>query len=169
MYTVSQEWLRVKKFLLSNDFYGILVMKATMAHRKENQMPAQRRTNSIATTPVNSPVNGPQNGSVNEPNNGDDDWDEVSAESQIVFDTRGDQFIGRFMGMDNLGSSNIYQAHFEGYGKDAGENYFTNAGYDLRKKLEKVPPKTLVRITYIDDKDTGQAQPMRVYKVDQKR
>jgi hypothetical protein len=93
--------------------------------------------------------------------NGDDGWSEVSAESQLVFDTIGDEWIGTFLGMEQVGSKGMWQAHFE----QDGDLYFTNTGYDLRKKLEKVPVKSLVKMRYDADQDTGQDKPMKVFKV----
>jgi hypothetical protein len=95
----------------------------------------------------------------------DDDWNNVDAESQIVFDTHGDEFIGRYVGMDAPTPKGIVQAHFE---KD-GTSYFVNAGHDLRQKLAKVPARSLVRIRYTDDLNTGQQTPMRVFDVAHKR
>lgn len=97
--------------------------------------------------------------------NTNDDWQEVTAESQLQFDTIGDEWTGRFTGMDQVGSKGMWQAHFDGIGNDAGETFFTNAGYDLRKKLEKVPVKSIVKMRYDADQNTGQDKPMKVFKV----
>jgi hypothetical protein len=90
----------------------------------------------------------------------EDGWTVVSAESQIVFENIGDEFIGTFMGMDRL-DSGVWQAHFT---KD-GEDFFTNAGYDLRRKLQKVPVKALTRMKFVDELDTGQETKMRIFDV----
>lgn len=97
--------------------------------------------------------------------NGGDEWEEVTAESQLVFDTIGDEWDGIYLGMDQVGSKGMYQAHFE---KD-GEGFFTIAGYDLRQKLQKVPAKAHVKLRYESDQDTGQSKPMKVFKVWSKR
>lgn len=91
----------------------------------------------------------------------DDEWQEVTEESQLVFDTIGDEWIGVYLGMEQVGAKKMWQAHFE---KD-GELFFTNAGYDLRKKLEKVPVKYTVKMRYESDQDTGQEKAMKVFKV----
>ena len=97
--------------------------------------------------------------------NDSDTWTEVTSESQLVFDTIGDEWVGRFTGLDQIGSRGMWQAHFDGIGENAGESYFTNAGYDLRKKLEKIPVKSIVKMRYDADQDTGQDKPMKVFKV----
>lgn len=97
--------------------------------------------------------------------NGDDGFTEVTGESQLVFDTIGDEWTGRFMGLDQIGSKGMWQAHFDGIGELAGESYFTNAGYDLRKKLEKIPAKYIVKLRYDSDLPTGQDKPMKVFRV----
>lgn len=94
----------------------------------------------------------------------DDDWsnaNSVATESQLLFDTIGDVFIGRFQGIDPPNANGIVQAHFT----NADGDFFTNAGRDLQQKLKKVPYGRFVRIEYTDNLNTGQATPMRVYDV----
>jgi hypothetical protein len=93
-----------------------------------------------------------------------DEWRDVETESQIVFDTIGDVFIGQYLGMDTTPDGKITQAHF----KNADGEYFTNAGWDLRKKLANVPTKATVRMEWESELDTGKETPMRVYKVQYK-
>jgi hypothetical protein len=85
-------------------------------------------------------------------------------EIKIVFDTIGDSFTGTYLGsrtMDNQDGSYI-QYRFE---KD-NEIYFVNANYNLRQGFKTVRAGSKVRITYTDDLDTGQASPMRCFKVE---
>lgn len=88
-------------------------------------------------------------------------------ETKIVFDTIGDNFTGIYLGMrDQSNSDGSYkQARFEAV-DGSGEVYFTNANYSLRDGLKTVRNGSKVRITYTDDLDTGQASPMRVFKVE---
>lgn len=97
----------------------------------------------------------------------DDGWTQVAEETQLKFTADGDVFTGRFNGLDMAG--NIPQAHFTGTRDYAGEEYFTNAGRDLVRKLEKVPHGAEVRITRTGTLDTGQPTPMMVFKVDYRR
>lgn len=94
--------------------------------------------------------------------------DQEQEETKIVFDTIGDQFIGKFLGTRTIEPSDpserpYVQARFEG---TDGEVYFTNLGYSLRKGLRDVRAGHMVRVTYSDDLDTGQASPMKVFKVE---
>ena len=92
----------------------------------------------------------------------DSGWNDVDEEQQMVFDTVGDVFIGKYDSKDMAGK--IPQGHFS---NDAG-NYFSNLGHDLNRKLSKVPFGSLVRIELVDRMDTGQATPMNVFKVQYK-
>ena len=94
-----------------------------------------------------------------------DEWVEVSDESQIVFDTIGDEWIGQFLSMEQIGAKGMWQGHFQGTGENAAESYFCNLPFDLKKKLEKVPAKALVKIRYDSDLPTGKEKPMMVFKV----
>ena len=93
-----------------------------------------------------------------------DNWTTVQDEIQVKFDTDGDVFTGVLLSQELAGS--IPQAHFTGTGEYKGENYFTNMGRDLQRKLEKVPDNSEVRITRTGQLDTGQDTPMTLYKVD---
>jgi hypothetical protein len=101
-----------------------------------------------------------------------DEWAVVSEgssepEIKIVFDTIGDQFIGTYLGMREMDNDQgkYKQARFE---TDQGI-FFTNANYSMKDGLKSVRIGTVVRLTYKDDMDTGQSQPMRVFSVEAKR
>jgi hypothetical protein len=93
-----------------------------------------------------------------------DNWTTVQDEVQIKFDADGDVFTGV---LNEVGvNGTIPQAHFTGTRDYKGENYFTNMGRDLERKLTKVPVGSEVRITRTGTLDTGQETPMTTYKVD---
>lgn len=121
-------------------------------------MPASSKANTNNDTWTNTP---------------DDDWDEVSGETQVKFDTVGDAFTGYYEGMDPALPTGIVQAHFHGTRDFAGADYFINVGRDLQSKLKKIHirpgQKTEVRIELMDFMDTGQPSPMAVYKVQYKQ
>jgi hypothetical protein len=94
------------------------------------------------------------------PAQNDDGWEDVVTEGQIVFDTIGDTFTGVFVGWSET-DNNIAQAHF----KNAEGEFFTNCGWSLKQQLKTVRKGSEVKITYISDQDTGQASPMRVFRV----
>jgi hypothetical protein len=85
-------------------------------------------------------------------------------ETKMVFEVFGDQFTGIYLGMRNIPSADggYQQARFE---KD-GETFFTNANFSIRDGLKSVRNGAKVRLTYVNDLDTGQASPMRVYTVE---
>lgn len=89
---------------------------------------------------------------------------EIVPETKIVFDTIDDSFTGKYLGMREVPNSegNYKQARFD----DQGDIYFVNANHSLREGLKSVRIGSIVRITYVDDLDTGQAQPMRIFKVE---
>lgn len=96
-------------------------------------------------------------------------WTTVSEEgseeeNKIVFENVGDSFEGTFLGtrVQENADGNYTQARFQ-----AGEDvYFTNLGYSLRKGLQSVRVGSLVRITFTGEQDTGQASPMRIFRVE---
>jgi hypothetical protein len=101
----------------------------------------------------------------------EDEWNEVSGESQIKLENEGEGWIGTFDGMSNE-TSGMVQAHFlsakDLEGNEIGDCFIV-AGKDLQNKLRNVPAKTLVKCQWVDSMDTGQKLPMRVFKVWSKR
>lgn len=89
---------------------------------------------------------------------------EVTPETKIVFDTIDDSFTGKYLGMRDVPNpeGTYQQARFQ----DGEDIYFTNANHSLRDGLKNVRIGSIVRITYVDDLDTGQANTMRLYKVE---
>jgi hypothetical protein len=85
-------------------------------------------------------------------------------ENKIIFEVIGDSFTGTYLGMRKMENAdgNYQQARFE---KSDGI-YFVNVNYSLREGLKTVRTGSKTRITYVEDLDTGQASPMRVYTVE---
>ena len=94
----------------------------------------------------------------------DDGWEDVPAEVQVVFDTIGDVFTGRFEGWTESAGKGIPQAHFT---NDEGQ-FFVNCGWSLKQQLRDVKKGTLCRLTYMDSRDTGNASPMMIFRVQTK-
>lgn len=99
-----------------------------------------------------------------------DEWETIEREAptQVVFDTIGDEFIGRYIGSQNIelpdsDGDTFRQDTFEG---GDGEIYAINPGFQLREVLDRVQPGNWVRITYKKDVDTGQPSPMKSFQVD---
>lgn len=105
-----------------------------------------------------------------------EEWDTIErgAPIQVVFDTIGDEFVGMYLGNQEITipdpkpgeNESFRQDQFEG--KD-GELYAINPGYQLKQVLDRVPINAWVRITYKRDVDTGQPAPMRSFQVDVRR
>jgi hypothetical protein len=101
-----------------------------------------------------------------------DGWTQVSEdeveETKVAFDTVGDQFIGTYIGSRFVPSDDggYSQLRFRG---DDGTVYFTNANYSLKKGMEGVTSGTMCRLTYTEDKDVGQASPLRIFRVETRR
>jgi hypothetical protein len=100
-----------------------------------------------------------------------DEWQEVEAEVQIVVETEGDGWIGRYMGMDPRNANGIIQAHWTNVefltGEYLAKSAFANVTRDLENKLKKVPVKSLTRVQWVSSMDTGHesGNPMRVFRV----
>lgn len=100
-------------------------------------------------------------------------WTVVEEESpaQVVFDTFGDCFTAKYVGMevlpvdqDDPAGDTFTQLRFR-----AEDGYFAiNAGYKLLKAFAKVPEGSLTRITYVKDVDTsgGKLNPMKDFRVE---
>lgn len=93
--------------------------------------------------------------------NADGEWEDVETESQIIFDTFGDVFIGTMNGWSET-ENGIPQAHF----LNADGAFFTNCGWSLKDQLKKVQKGKMVRITYVSDQPIpGRDTPMKIFKV----
>lgn len=96
------------------------------------------------------------------------EWREVSeedvAEVKFTFDAVGDQFIGVYTGLRVIENENGKFTQFR-FTRD-GEHYFINAGWNLIQGMRQVREGQRVRITWISERDTGAATPMRVFRVD---
>lgn len=101
-------------------------------------------------------------------------WETAVPETgdQIVFDTIGDQFIGLYLGsrvvevLEKDGRTSAFKIlMFTG---TDGKPYQINAGWKLDSAFESaaVPDRSIVRITYVKDVDTGQNDPMKDYRVE---
>jgi hypothetical protein len=100
----------------------------------------------------------------------DDDagWETVSREREpeirITFDVIGDQFTGKYLGTRTIptDTGSYTQYRFQ----DGADFYFINPLASLRDAMSRVRAGRMVRITYVSDMDTGQASPMKIFKVD---
>jgi|SRR5215472_4355851 len=97
------------------------------------------------------------------------EWTTISEEQEdeekVSFDVLGDEFIGTYLGKRDQANDNgsYVQLRFRGTDELA---YFINANWSLTNAMKNVRPNMMVRVTYIGDKDTGQASPMRIFRVD---
>jgi hypothetical protein len=94
-----------------------------------------------------------------------DGWEDVISESQYVFESFGDEFIGKLLGWSESANAGIPQAHFE----NATGKYFVNCGWSLKQQLKAVKVGTECRIVYVSDHDTGKESPMMIFKVQTRR
>lgn len=93
----------------------------------------------------------------------DNEWTDVETEAQLSFNDIGEEFIGKFLGWSET-KTGIVQAHFE----NAEGAYFCNVGWSLKIQLKKVQVGSLVRLRYESDQDTGEASPMKIFRVQYK-
>lgn len=92
-------------------------------------------------------------------------WEDVITEVQFTFNSPGDVLVGTLIGWSESEGNKIPQARFDA---DFGK-CFINCGWSLKLQLKAVKVGTLCRITYVGLQDTGQASPMRIFKVQTKR
>jgi hypothetical protein len=96
-------------------------------------------------------------------------WDTVIQETgeQIIFDTVGDAFVGLFTGKREVevDGGTFTLLTFMGAG---GKRYQTNAGWKLENGFMDADIKRgdIVRVTYVQDVDTGQPSPMKDFRVE---
>jgi len=96
-------------------------------------------------------------------------WGDVSTpevdEVKFNFDVLGDQFTGIYLGQRTSQNErgSYLQYRFEG---EDGITYFINGNFNLTNSMKNVRINQLTRITWVDEKDTGQATPMRIFKVE---
>lgn len=88
----------------------------------------------------------------------------IEQDNKIILEEIGENFTGKYLGMRSVGSENgsYQQARWI----VENETYFMNANYSLREGLKGVRIGTITRITKADLMDTGQENPMVVYKVE---
>lgn len=95
-------------------------------------------------------------------------WDTVAQEAgtRIVFDTIGDSFIGRYNGYRTVETADGENFKVLTWTGTDGEPYETNAGYSLEQAFEDLAPGVITRVTYVKDVPTGQASPMKSFRVE---
>ena len=95
-------------------------------------------------------------------------WRTVSEEdveeTKHTFDDMNEPFTGKYLGPRIIENENgkFTQFRFE----SNGQRYFINAGWNLITGMSKVNIGQVVRITWINNRDTGQDTPMRIFRVD---
>jgi hypothetical protein len=98
-------------------------------------------------------------------------WETAVPETgdQIVFDTIGDVFTGLYLGSRTvLAEEDNPESAFRILmftGTD-GKPYQVNAGWKLESAFKLIPERSIVRITYVKDIDTGQPSGMKDYRVE---
>lgn len=102
-------------------------------------------------------------------------WETAVPETgdQIIFDTIGDVFIGKYLGsrwVDIEATAKEPASRFKILmftGTD-GKPYQINSGWKLESAFEStcVPEQSIVRITYVKNVDTGRKDPMKDYRVE---
>lgn len=100
------------------------------------------------------------------------EWETVHTESpdQIVFENIGDTFIGEYLGQETITFQNkkgVEESFVQLLFKVHDQFFVCNAGYDLLKAYEGIPPHTVTRTQLRTLVDVGQESPMKSYRVDQ--
>lgn len=98
-------------------------------------------------------------------------WSTIAEESAttVIFDTVGDAFVGRYIGIEHIEPDNGKDEPFDRFtfrAKDR-ELYAVNQSYKLADALKDVDPGTWVRITYVKDISTKRGlNPMKDFVID---
>lgn len=96
------------------------------------------------------------------------EWRTVSEEdveeTKWTFDNMNEPFFGTFTGERVIDNENgkFIQYRFE----ENGYHYFINSGWSLAQGMKTVRKGQRCRITWVNNRDTGQDTPMRVFRVD---
>lgn len=90
--------------------------------------------------------------------------DEVD-ELKFTFDLIGEALTGEFLGTRTLNNPDGPYTQYR-YESSDGQVWFVNGNYSLQQGMQNVRIGSLCRITYVADKDTGQATPMRIFSVE---
>ena len=102
------------------------------------------------------------------------EWDTVAEESptRILFDTKGESFIGQYIGMDHIEQEPDKDGKDQSFdlyifrGRD-GVLYSVNKSYKLEEAMQKVAEGDWTRITYVKDIPTKRGlNPMMDLRVD---
>lgn len=105
-------------------------------------------------------------------NSNAEEWTTVADETpaQVIFDTVGDVFVGRFVEKRTL-TPNPEQSwdQFVFRGIEDGELYGINSSYSIAKGMETVQPGSVVRLTYVKDVEVGRPSPMKDFKIEVKK
>lgn len=109
----------------------------------------------------------------------DSQWITVSAGAEtlptkVVFDSWGDEFIGRYKGPRTVtpGSGDAFTVYiFTQDGtflpdNETPEEFSVSATNALRSGMKKVRPGALVRLTYLDDIDSGNGNFIKNIRID---
>ena len=105
-----------------------------------------------------------------------DEWTVVADETpaQIVFDSVGDVFVGRYVEKRHITNPNDPEQQwdqyvFRGIGDEVdGVLCGVNSSYSIAKGMETVQPGQVTRLTYIKDVNVGRPSPMKDFKVETK-
>lgn len=105
-----------------------------------------------------------------------DGWETVHEESalRVLFDTIGDQFVGIYIGVDDITPDDgepFSLFLFRGIeGETTGKVCGINQSYTLKQAMEKVNAGDITRLTYVKDIPTRRGlNPLKDFKVDVKR
>jgi hypothetical protein len=93
------------------------------------------------------------------------DGTDEGEETKIIFDSIGDEFIGKYLGprvLEDENGRSYTQLRFEVEGDGI---YFTNAGFSLRQAFRSIRPGTLVRVEFSSETDTGRESAMKSFTV----
>lgn len=99
------------------------------------------------------------------------EWENVveASPSRVIFDTIGDEFIGQFIGEEEIDPGTGEEDVFSLYlfrGRD-GELYGINKSYKLAQAMDKIEPGSWVKIQYVKDINTGRGlNPMKDFRID---
>lgn len=95
-------------------------------------------------------------------------WDTVQEESatRVVFDEYGDSIKGTFIGPEEIAPQNGEPFTLLLLRGDDDVVYALNSSYKLDQAFGKVNPGDYVRVTYVKEIDTGEASPMKDFKVE---
>ena len=95
------------------------------------------------------------------------EWKAIELPEIVKFDTKGDAMEGTYLRTEVIGKGeDAFEVFVFEHEDDNDGLWSTAASAGLAPLMRDIKPGTYCRVSYLDDRDTGQPSPMKVMKVE---